>query len=377
MLWRVLTRSKTTDHHRWGYLVFLLAAAPPVVTWWSASRSGQWDLWSWYTPLMYFVLIPLADLVVGADTLNPDPQDVPRLERSWYFAALPLLCVPLQIGLMLWGAHVFATAPFGPLGALGWVVSMGCLGGVLGINVAHELIHKASRTEQSGGGLLLASVLYGSFKIEHIYGHHVDVATPRDNSTAYRGEHVYRFIGRALRHNVPRAFELERRHTLRRGGRWRWWRSEVSLWFGCSAVFCALCVWIAGGWLGAVYFAGQAFVAVCLLEIINYVEHYGLMRRQLPDGRYERVDPKHSWNSDFLVTNMFLFHLQRHSDHHAHAARRYQLLRHFDESPQLPFGYAAAVVVALCPPLWRRLMDPRVDRHMEQLRRPPIQPAAS
>lgn len=375
MLWHWLTRSKTTDHHRWGYLVFVLAAMPPVVTWWMASRHGHWDLWAWYTPLMYFVLIPLADLVVGTDTLNPAAEDVAALEHSRYFAALPLVCVPLQIGLMLWGAHVFATAPFGPPGAVGWIVSMGCLGGVLGINVAHELIHKRSRTEQWAGGLLLASVLYGSFKVEHIYGHHVDVATPRDNSTARRGETVYHFIGRALRHNVPRAFQLERFHAQRRGRRYSPWRGELAAWFACSALFAALCVWIAGGWMGLVYFAGQAFVAVCLLEIINYVEHYGLRRRQLPDGRYERVDPKHSWNSDYLVTNMFLFHLQRHSDHHAHAARRYQVLRHFDESPQLPFGYAAAVVVALCPPLWRRIMDPRVDRYMQQLEAQRLQPA--
>ncbi|MCS6997692.1 MAG: alkane 1-monooxygenase, partial [Casimicrobiaceae bacterium] len=206
--------------------------------------------------------------------------------------------------------------------------------------------------------------------------HHVDVATPRDNSTARRGETVYGFIARALRHNVPRAFELERERAKRLGRRYSPWRGELAVWFALSIAFAAACVWVAGHWLGLVYFVGQAFVAVCLLEIINYVEHYGLQRRQLPNGRYERVDPKHSWNSDYLVTNMFLFHLQRHSDHHAYAARRYQVLRHFDESPQLPFGYAAAVVVALCPPLWRRIMDPRVDRYMNMLHMQKPQAAA-
>ncbi|GIX25623.1 MAG: alkane 1-monooxygenase 2 [Caldimonas sp.] len=376
MLWQWLTRSKTHGYHRWGYLMFLLAGTPPVMSYWMASMDGRWDLWAWLTPLMYFGAIPLADLIVGTDKLNPSSQDTPMLERSWYYAALPLLCVPFQLSLMLWGAHVFATAPFGPLGAVGWIVSMGCLGGVLGINVAHELIHKPSRIEQWGGGLLLSSVIYGSFKIEHIYGHHVDVATPRDNSTARRGETVYGFIGRALRHNVPRAFELERQRAKRRGEPYSPWLGELAVWFGLSALFALACVWIAGHWLGLVYFVGQAFVAVCLLEIINYVEHYGLQRRQLPNGRYERVDPKHSWNSDYLVTNMFLFHLQRHSDHHAYAARRYQVLRHFDESPQLPFGYAAAVVVALCPPLWRRIMDPRVDRYMQMLHTQKPQPVA-
>ncbi|MCS6997663.1 MAG: alkane 1-monooxygenase, partial [Casimicrobiaceae bacterium] len=189
--------------------MFVLAGLPPVTSFSMASIDGRWDLWAWLTPLLYFGAIPLADLIVGTDKLNPSADDARSLEKSLYFAALPLLCVPFQLGLMLWGAHVFATAPFGPLGAVGWVVSMGCLGGVLGINVAHELIHKPSRIEQWSGGLLLSSVIYGSFKIEHIYVHNVDVASRRDMSTDRRCEKVYGFFARALRHNVPRAFELE------------------------------------------------------------------------------------------------------------------------------------------------------------------------
>ncbi|WKB51699.1 alkane 1-monooxygenase [Eleftheria terrae] len=351
-------------HRRLAFLLFLLSALPPLIAWSAASRWGHWNLWAWYTPVQFFVLFPLAEMAIGTDRRNPDPASEAALAADRFYPALTLLCVPLQLGLMLWGGWVFATVPLEPLGRLGWLVSMGCLGGVLAINTAHELIHKPGRLERAGGGLLLASVGYGSFKIEHIYGHHVDVATPADGSTARRGEHVYGFILRALRHNIARAYALERHHARRRGQSWHWWRSETSGWLLASACFAGACGVIAGGPIGVAYFVGQAFFSVCLLEIINYIEHYGLQRRRGPDGRYERVDPRHSWNSDFLLSNLMLFQLQRHSDHHAHPARRYQVLRRFEHSPQLPFGYATGVVLALLPPLWWRVMNPRAEAHL-------------
>ncbi|ERW34815.1 alkane 1-monooxygenase 2 [Pseudomonas aeruginosa BWHPSA020] len=137
------------------------------------------------------------------------------------------------------------------------------------------------------------------------------------------------------------------------------WRNELIWWYAISALF-LLGFSLAFGWLGAIFFLGQSVMAFTLLEIVNYVEHYGLHRRRLDNGRYERTTPEHSWNSNFLLTNLFLFHLQRHSDHHAYAKRRYQVLRHYDSSPQLPNGYAGMIVLALFPPLWRAVMDPKV-----------------
>ncbi|WP_047197389.1 alkane 1-monooxygenase [Caldimonas brevitalea] len=352
---------------RWGHLLFVLPGMLPVVAWALARQVGAWDLWAWFTPFVYFVIIPVLDFVLGEDRHNHDPADESELARDPYYRCLPLSCLPLQLGLLFWGAAVWAEAPFGLAGQLGWIVSMGCVGGVQGINAGHELIHKSNGVERAAGGVLLASVLYGSFKVEHIYGHHVDVATPDDNSTARRGESVYAFIARALARNVGRAFALERRHTERRGEVYRWARSEVFGWMLVSAAMCAVCVAIVGGTAGFVYYLGQAFFAIVLLETINYVEHYGLQRQRLPDGRYERVNPMHSWNSDYLLTNLLLFHLQRHSDHHAHATRRYHLLRHFDQSPQLPFGYATMVVLSWVPSLWRSVMHPRLDRFQAAL----------
>lgn len=347
---------------KYAYLVFLVPLSLPVASVWIAQRSGWWDLATLFTPFWYFVLIPLLDALIGQDPANPAESDERRLSGEHFYRLLTLACLPLYLALLFWGAWVFAHAPLSWLGQLGWIVAVGCVGGVAAINTGHELIHKPGRLEPWAGGALLASVCYATFKVEHVYGHHVDVATPADGSTARRGESVYAFVLRALRDNPRRAFRLERQVRARRGQSWSIFRSGLVGWSLLSAVFAAICVSIAGP-AGLVYFLGQSLVAITLLEVINYVEHYGLSRRQLADGRWERVDVTHSWNSNFLLTNLLLFQLQRHSDHHAHAARRYQALRHFPESPQLPAGYATMVVLAAIPPLWRRVMDPRVERH--------------
>lgn len=347
---------------KYAYLIFLVPLALPVAGVWIAQRSGWWDLATLFTPFWFFVLIPLLDALIGQDPANPAESDERRLSGERFYRVLTLSCLPLFLALLLWGASVFVHAPMSWLGQAGWIVAIGCVGGVVAINTGHELIHKPTRLEQWAGGALLASVCYATFKIEHVYGHHVDVATPADGSSARQGEGVYGFVLRALRNNPRRAFRLERQVRARRGQRWSVVSSELVGWSLLSLGIAAACVLIAGP-LGLVYFLGQSLVAVTLLEIINYVEHYGLARRRLDSGRYERVDVTHSWNSNFLLTNLLLFQLQRHSDHHAHAARRYQALRHFPESPQLPAGYATMVVLAVIPPLWRRVMDPRVARH--------------
>jgi alkane 1-monooxygenase len=344
---------------KYGYLLFLLPATLPLQAWLGARLTGYWDAWAFLVPLVYFVMIPLLDAWIGQDPSNPTPDEEAALASDKFYRALTFICLPVFLAVMLWGAWVMVSAPFSWVGQLGWIVSMGCVGGVIAINTGHELIHKPARSEQVAGGLLLASVGYGTFKVEHIYGHHVDVATPQDNSTARLGENVYAFIARAFVRNPRRAYALERAARARRGKSTAWWQSELTLWYGVTLALAALCYAIAGP-MGLVYFAGQCVAAISLLEVINYVEHYGLARRQLANGRWEKVDPTHSWNSNYILTNLLLFQLQRHSDHHANAVRRYQTLRHFPQSPQLPAGYATMVVLATIPWLWRRVMDPKV-----------------
>jgi alkane 1-monooxygenase len=359
----------TLNVKKYGYLLFLLPLSMPPAAVWIGGATGLWDVAAFYTPFWYFVLIPLIDWAIGPDPANPAEADVGWLADDRFYRVLTLACLPLFAALLLWGAWVFATAPFSWVGMLGWVVSIGCVGGVAAINTGHELIHKGGRLEPWAGGALLSLVSYGTFKVEHIYGHHVLVATPHDGSSAVQGQSVYAFIARALRDNPRRAFALQREARARRGLPVAWWRGELAVWSLLSLGWAAACALVVAAfsdapwWLGVLYFAGQSLVAISLLEIINYVEHYGLTRRPLGAGRYERVDVTHSWNSNFAFTNLLLFQLQRHSDHHAHAARRYQALRHFDESPQLPAGYAAMVLLAVVPPLWRRVMDPRADSY--------------
>jgi alkane 1-monooxygenase len=359
----------TLNIKKFGYLLVVLPATLPLQAWFGAQLFGYWDLWAFLVPFVYFVQIPVLDWFIGQDPSNPSAQDEKRLGEESFYRVLTLLCLPFYVALVLWGAWAFVHAPFTWVGQLGWVISLGCVGGVIAINTGHELIHKPTRLEQTAGGALLASVGYGTFKVEHIYGHHVDVATPTDGSTARLGETVYAFILRAFLHNPSRAYALERQARARRGLTTHWWQSELTRWYGFTGLLGLGCFAIAG-WAGVLFFVGHAVVAIALLEIINFVEHYGLARRLMSNGRYERVDVTHSWNSNFILTNLFLFQLQRHSDHHANAARRYQLLRHFDESPQLPFGYATMVVLALVPPLWRWVMDPRVAEHQARRTEP-------
>ena len=344
-----------------GYWIWLIPVLGiPLSYHWSLG-SAHADAWAWLVITVVFGVIPLLDFVVGRDPANPDERDeVPALEAQGYYRLLSLATVPLLLAMLVWSAWIFVSyAGWSWVGQLGWVLSVGTVMGAIGITVSHELIHKDATLEQNAGGLLLAAVCYAGFKVEHVRGHHVHVSTPEDASSSRFGQSLYAFLPHAYKHNFLNAWRLEAERLQRRGLPALHWRNELIWWYAISALL-LLGFSLAFGWLGALFFLGQALMAFTLLEIVNYVEHYGLHRRKLDNGRYERTTPHHSWNSNFLLTNLFLFHLQRHSDHHAYAKRRYQVLRHFDDSPQLPNGYAGMIVLALFPPLWRAIMDPKV-----------------
>lgn len=344
-----------------GYWIWLIPVfGIPLSYYWSLG-SAHADAWAWLVITVVFGVIPLLDFVVGRDPANPDErEEVPALEAQGYYRLLSLATVPLLLAMLIWSGWIFVSYPaWSWVGLLGWVLSVGTVMGAIGITVSHELIHKDPRLEQNAGGLLLAAVCYAGFKVEHVRGHHVHVSTPEDASSSRFGQSLYAFLPHAYKHNFLNAWKLEAERLGRRGQPALHWRNELIWWYAISALF-LLGFTLAFGTLGALFFLGQAVMAFTLLEIVNYVEHYGLHRRKLDNGRYERTNPHHSWNSNFLLTNLFLFHLQRHSDHHAYAKRRYQVLRHFDDSPQLPNGYAGMIVLALFPPLWRAVMDPKV-----------------
>lgn len=344
-----------------GYWIWLIPVLGiPLSYHWSLD-SDYANAWAWLVFGVVFGVIPLLDFVVGRDPANPDERvEVPAMERQGYYRLLSLASVPLLLGMLAWAGWVFADyEAWNWLGRLGWLLSVGTVMGAIGITVSHELVHKDPLLEQNAGGLLLAAVCYAGFKVEHVRGHHVHVSTPQDASSSRYGQSLYAFLPHAYLHNFRNAWTLEAERLERKGLPALHWRNELIWWYALSTLF-LLGFTLAFGWLGALFFLGQSAMAFTLLEIVNYVEHYGLHRRKLDNGRYERTNPTHSWNSNFLLTNLFLFHLQRHSDHHAYAKRRYQVLRHFDDSPQLPNGYAGMIVLALFPPLWRAVMDPRV-----------------
>lgn len=350
---------------RLGYLVFL---TPPLLPWLGVAgwqQFGHPDLWAWVTFAYVYGLVPALDLVLGKDANNPPDSALNALSEDRFYRWLTYLCVPLVAASLVLGAWGFVHfTELGIVGKTGWLVSHGLVTGALGINAAHELVHKNTRLERRLGDALLAMSCYPGFRIEHLRGHHIHVSTPKDRSSARYGQSLFHFLPRAIVGNVAAAWQLEAERLRKRGQAVFGVRNELVLGYGATAAI-GLALFAAFGPAGLVFFVVQGFVAIVTLETVNYLEHYGLERRQLDNGRYERTDHRHSWNSNYLLTNMLLFQLQRHADHHAFPSRRYQVLRHFDESPQLPAGYATMMLLAWCPPLWRRVMDPRVRAYYD------------
>jgi alkane 1-monooxygenase len=310
--------------------------------------------------LITFLIIPVLDWVAGRDESNAAPGQAAQLEQSQFFRAILYLYAPIHLGLIVWGAWVVTHGDLAPAQNLGLMLSVGIVTGAQGITIAHELGHKQSAADRWLARMLLVTVNYGHFTIEHNRGHHLRVATPEDPATARYGEGFWRFLPRTVIGSYRSAWELERERLQRLGLAVTSWRNQM-LWFSALPIFIGGALGLALGPLATVFFFAQSAMAITLLETVNYVEHYGLTRNKLADGRYERVDVRHSWDADNLLTNCFLIHLQRHADHHTHPARPYQALRHLDESPKLPAGYAGMIPLAVIPPLWFAVMNPRVD----------------
>ncbi|MEK7482724.1 MAG: alkane 1-monooxygenase [Planctomycetota bacterium] len=351
---------------KYGYLFFLGVPSLMLVS--SYYLGNYWragNFFNFFTLAFTFGFIPLLDYLFGKDPFNPSDQDeVLGLTKQPYYSWLTLASVPILLGILLTGGVVFMDGNFNLAGKIGWILSVGVVSSLLGINVSHELIHKTSRIEQWSGGVLLSMVIYGGFKVEHIRGHHVYVATPEDPSSAQYNESLYHFLPSAYYRNFRNAWQFEFDRLKRQGKNRFHWSNELLWWYGLSVFWIVLFTFLFGK-LGAIYFIGQSIVAFTLLEIVNYLEHYGLSRRLLENGRYETPTIFHSWNAHYLVTNLLLLELPRHSDHHTAPRKRYQVLHQFEGSPEFPAGYPTMVLLALVPPLWRKIMNPRVEHYQK------------
>ncbi|MFE3444738.1 alkane 1-monooxygenase [Nocardia sp. NPDC059180] len=323
-------------------------------------HTGLTIFW-WIGPIIVLGVIPLLDQLVGEDGSNPRDEDYELLSNDRYYRWCTYLFLPIQLlGLILAG-YLWSGDELSVADKLGLASTLGLVSGI-GINAAHELGHRVESLERWLAKIALAQSGYGHFFVEHNRGHHMRVATPEDPASGRLGESLWEFLPRSVSGGFRSAIRLERARLARR--ELRWWSVHnhiLQAWSMTVVLFAALMA--AFGVEILPYLLLQAVIGVMLLETVNYVEHYGLLRERRPSGRYRRCSPRDSWNSDRLVTNIFLFHLQRHSDHHANPGRRYQTLRSSQQAPQLPAGYATMLLLAAVPPLWRRVMDPRVLAH--------------
>ena len=347
------------DRKRYAWLLSVLAptfvGSGPLLV----HLSGQ-AAWAWAPLLFIYGLVPLLDRLLGEDRSNPPESAVPALEADRYYRRVTYATVPV-----LWIAFVaaiwyLATQPLPLHAQIAMVLSAGVIGG-FGINLGHELGHKTTTLERWLAKLVLAPTGYGHFFIEHNHGHHRDVATPADPASSRMGETIYGFVLREMPGALKRAWAIEVERLGRRGlPVWSLHNEILQPALITLLLWALLVAWL--GWVALPFIVAVSFWANFQLTSANYIEHYGLLRGKLPSGRYEPCRPQHSWNSNHVFSNWILFHLQRHSDHHAHPMRRYQSLRHFDELPTLPSGYMGVFLVAYLPPLWFRLMDRRLVR---------------
>ena len=349
-----------SDGKRYAWLLGIVVPLSPFFAWFYWSLTDFGGMW-FIGPFLVFVIFPLMDMAIGMDSTNPPDSVLKFLEQDRYYRWCTYLFIPIQYAGLVFACWMWASGDLNLVESIGLALTMGVVGGIA-INTAHELGHKRASSEKWLSRIALAQTGYGHFFIEHNRGHHVKVATPEDPASSRLGESFWAFLPRTVIGSVRSAWEIETAR-LDRLGKSHWgihndilgaWAMTIVLFAGLGIVFGAIVL---------PYLLVQAVIGFALLEVVNYLEHYGLRRQKKEDGRYERCLPEHSWNSNNVASNVLLYHLQRHSDHHANPTRRYQALRHVNEAPQLPTGYAGMIVLAWFPPLWRRVMDPRLLEH--------------
>lgn len=295
-----------------------------------------------YLPVFYsFIFLPALELILKENDQNLDSQDELLKKNDFFYDLLLWAMVPIQFSLFFYFL-ISMSADLDFISRVGIILSMGLSCGVLGINVAHELGHRNNSFEQGLAKLLLSTSLYWHFFIEHNKGHHKNVSTPLDPESSRLNESVYHFWWRSIIESFRSAWKIDRREMSKALLVQLFGLGLIWYYFNLFTLLCFLC---------------SAFFGILLLESVNYIEHYGLVRREISPGKYEKVLVKHSWNANHPLSRAILFDLSRHSDHHAYINRKYQLLRHHDDSPQLPTGYPGMILLSLIPPLWFRIMN--------------------
>lgn len=334
----------------------------PFIIYIAAFVSFQSKGWLIALPLIYaWILIPLIELFIKPDVKNMTEAEEELAKSDKFYDRILYLVVPVQFLALFFFLKSMQIDVLTGYETTGRILVMGLLCGVFGINVGHELGHRVNKFEQTLAKALLLSSLYMHFFIEHNKGHHKRVATLEDPSSARFGEWVYAFYFRSIVFSYISAWKIANKEMKKKGHSIFSFQNEM-IQFQIIQLALVGFIFVFFGWLVTVYFLVAAVTGILLLETVNYIEHYGLQRKMTSEGNYERAMPIHSWNSDHIIGRMMLFELSRHSDHHYLASRKYQILRHFEHSPQMPTGYPGMMMLALIPPAWLYVMNRKIKK---------------
>lgn len=321
------------------------------------------EFFTFLTPVYAFVIIPVLELIFPVDTHNMSKEDAENKLKNKLFDWLLYLNLPIVYGLIIFALLTVSSATLAAYEFVGCVISVGIVLGVNGINVAHELGHRQSSNERFIGKALLLPALYMHFYIEHNFGHHLHAATKEDPATARYNQSVYAFWITSIFRQYSNAWRIQMTLLKNQNQSFFSIKNDM-LWYTILQIAYLGMLFYTFGISGFLFGLFAGITGFILLETVNYIEHYGLLRLKLPSGRYERVREIHSWNSNHVIGRIVLYELTRHSDHHYKTSKKYQILDCHDESPQMPYGYPTSMVMAMVPPLWFALMNKRIPREM-------------
>jgi alkane 1-monooxygenase len=319
--------------------------------------------WLTFLPVIWsYAVIPLMELFIRPDHSNLGAVEEEMVKADRVYDYLLYATAPLHYAFLVYFLFSLQQPGLGIAEYAGRILSMGLLCGVFGINVAHELGHRASKSEQALAKIMLLSSQYMHFFIEHNKGHHKKVATKEDPASARVNESLFVFYFRTIIFSYLSAWKIERNELKKRGKPFFSYHNQMILFLLIQIAFVAI-IFLVFGWLVALCYLAAAGFGIGLLEAVNYIEHYGLSRKETEPGKYERAMPEHSWNSDHVIGRIALFELSRHSDHHYLASRKYQVLKHHDDSPQMPTGYPGMIILAHIPPVFFRIMKKQMRKY--------------
>ncbi len=336
------------------FFVYLL----PISVYFSFNTVG---IWTFLPIMLFFVLVPLLELFIKPDTANMDEKTAYDEKNKSIYDWILYTAVPVQIGFLIYFLFIIQQTPFGTVEFFGRVLSMGLMCGVLGINVGHELGHRLNRREQLLGEILLLTSLDTHFLPYHNAGHHRNVATPEDAATAAKNELLFTFWFTSHFGSYIDAWKIEN-DRMKRVGKPIWTLSNRMVAYSLANILLIFAIYSFFGMTVLIAFGIAAVIGISLLETVNYIEHYGLLRKKNEHGVYEKVKHTHSWNSDHPIGRALLFNLSRHSDHHYNGSKKYQVLKSLSTSPQMPTGYPGMMILALFQPLWFLVMNKKLEQ---------------